>query len=104
MLRYRARVSTVKHFNSFDSSDITKNKRLSVKFSNGIITHFGKNTFKPSFCDFSYSKVLFTSQIVRGYMDQLKDKIEEESDRADEAEEEAKVWNINIFYINLQTW
>ena len=30
-------------------------------------------------------------------MDQLKDKIEEETGRANEAEEEAKVWNTNRF-------
>ena len=41
-------------------------------------------------------RVLFTLQIVRGYMDQLKDKIEEETGRANEAEEEAKVLNTNL--------
>ena len=44
-----------------------------------------------------YVEVLFILQIVRGYMDQLKDKIEEETGRANEAEEEAKVWNIHLF-------
>ena len=41
-------------------------------------------------------QVLCISQIVRSYMDQLKDKIEEETGRANEAEEEAKVWNIHL--------
>ena len=45
-----------------------------------------------SFCNgFQHALVLFILQIVRGYMDQLKDKIEEETGRANEAEEEAKV-------------
>ena len=44
-----------------------------------------------------YSQFCLILQIVRGYMDQLKDKIEEETGRANEAEEEAKVGIINLF-------
>ena len=43
---------------------------------------------------------VFILQIVRGYMDQLKDKIEEETGGANEAEEEAKVWNTHLHLQN----
>ena len=56
-----------------------------------LTVRFVLSMFSECLEQYHYFTCLFSKYTVRGYMDQLKDKIEKETDRANEAEQEAKV-------------